>query len=1112
VAVSERPVAVRRRGPVALGLVTCLLAASVTVLAFGVRRAMATPQAIRTAAGGLGAGLESFVGQRPTALAATGSKLYVADSALNVVRAINVDALDEQVVAGNGARGSSGDGGPATAASLALSPTVGGGLPNGLAADGSGSLFIADTYDNAVRKVDAAGTITTVATGLSTPTALVADPQGDVYVADTGNNRVVKVDPSGAMTTVLSATGFQPEGLSIDPAGNVYVADAGNCVIDKVAGTSATVYAGMSGTCSYGGDDGPATAAALRRPAGVTFDANTGNVYIADTGNCLIRQVSSGGTITTVAGTKPSSGSTPVCTLPDESNLGGDLAKSSLQVTLRLPVATVVDAKGYLDIADTGNHRVRALSLGSVKTRAGQQPPGASGNGGQATDAELSAPVGIVAAGGNLYFADPAANMVRQIDSGGVITALAGTGVAGFSPDGSVAAQAKLNGPTAVAVDLRDDVFIADTGNCVVREVTASDHKINTVAGTGTCGSLGTTGNPKSIQLRLPAGVAVNANATMLYIADTGNNLVREVVIASTSANMQTIAGGGSSGTGTCVAGDPPAGTPALTAKLQAPRGLALDSSGNLFIADTGSNCIRKYSGGTVTTVAGTDSPGYAGDGGKPLAALLRGPQGVAVDSTGVVFIADTGNNVVRKVAGSMITTVAGTGSAGYTGDGDSATTARLYLPRGVVAGANGNFLVADSGNHRIRAVGPATAPDPPANANAKPCEAAAVVSWTPPASGGSTILTYTVTALPGGSTASVGGAGVTETVVSGLTDGTAYTFTVTATNALGTSQPSSPTAAVTPAPDTALNCAGLTAKDPVRRLAGTDRIATGIAVSKAGFPTDKSAGAVVLATAATFPDALAGGPLAVARKAPLLLTGGSALDSRVKTEIQRVLSPGKTVYLLGGPQALADNVDADLKAAGYQTQRFQGPDRYATAVAVADAGLGNPSTILLATGANFPDAISGSSAAAKVSGAVLLTNGQSMPVATANYLAAHPGDKQYALGGPAAKAAPKATPLVGVDRYQTAVKVATAFFTAPLTVGVASGEKFPDALTGGALMGASAGPLVLAQLTTLPPFSGNYLSGQADSIASATVFGGPLALGDAVVAATQDDISPAPA
>jgi putative cell wall-binding protein len=290
-------------------------------------------------------------------------------------------------------------------------------------------------------------------------------------------------------------------------------------------------------------------------------------------------------------------------------------------------------------------------------------------------------------------------------------------------------------------------------------------------------------------------------------------------------------------------------------------------------------------------------------------------------------------------------------------------------------------------------------------------------------------------------------------------------------------------------------------------RVAGATAIGTAIAVSQASFPNPLSAKAVVLARDDFFSDALAGGPLAAAVDGPVLITESAAqsatLDPAVETEIERVLAPGGTVYLLGGDLALSPNIDSELQGLGYTTVRLAGADEFQTAVLVAEQ-LGNPSTIFEATGLNFADALSAVPAAIKLHGAILLTDGPVQSPATAAYLAAHPDDTRYAIGGPlaAAGADPGATAVYGTDLYDTSAAVAQTFFGAPSVLGAATGTNFPDALAGGPLLGREGGPMLLVPPTgPLPPTVVSYLSAVAAGVTSGMLFGGPLAVSDPVLA-----------
>ncbi len=309
-----------------------------------------------------------------------------------------------------------------------------------------------------------------------------------------------------------------------------------------------------------------------------------------------------------------------------------------------------------------------------------------------------------------------------------------------------------------------------------------------------------------------------------------------------------------------------------------------------------------------------------------------------------------------------------------------------------------------------------------------------------------------------------------------------------------------------------------------VTRLAGEDRIGTGTAVSRAAFPTPGSAGGVVLATSASFPDALAGAPLAASLPGPLLITEGtrSSLDTRVRTEVQRVHPPGASsqVFIVGGVQVVSAAIEAELVGLGYQVVRLAGPTRFATAVAVATIGLGEPDTVVLATGRDYPDALVGGAVAAAVDGAVLLTDDRVMALETGAYLAAHPGVERIAVGGQAAIADPPARAVAGEDRFRTAVLAAVAFFdvtpsesitTTFDTIGFASGRAFPDALVGGAHAASFGGPLLLVEPTSVPAGAGSvepYLAARADDIAGGFVYGGTGAVSEAVLTRLRDLIT----
>jgi RHS repeat-associated protein len=334
-----------------------------------------------------------------------------------------------------------------------------------------------------------------------------------------------------------------------------------------------------------------------------------------------------------------------------------------------------------------------------IETVAGNGTQGYSGDDGPATEAELSYPCGVaVDTSGNVYIADTGNNCIRKVDTSGIITTVTGDGTDGYSGDGGLATEAKLRCPRGVAVDGSGNIYIADMNNNRIRKVDTNGI-ITTVAGDGTDGYSGDGGPAAQAELNWPDDVAVDGSGN-LYIADTHNQCIRKV---DTSGIITTVAGDGTWWGG--YSGD---GGPATEAELCGPYGVAVDTSGNLYIAATCNWCIRKVdTNGIITTVAGDGTDGYSGDGGPATEAELSYPYGVAVDTSGNLYIADTYNWCIWKVDTSgIITTVAGDGTKGYSGDGGLATEAKLRCPRGVAVDGSGNIYIADTNNHCIRKVG----------------------------------------------------------------------------------------------------------------------------------------------------------------------------------------------------------------------------------------------------------------------------------------------------------------------------------------------------------------------------------------------------------------------
>ena len=544
--------------------------------------------------------------------------LYVADMGNQRVRVISPAGI-VTTFAGNGTPGNSGDNGPAISAQLSF--------PSGVAVDASGNAYISSEF--VVRMVAPSGLITTFA-GNGT--------QG--YSGDNGPATSAELDVPGRMT--------------LDSAGNLYFADIYNNCVRKVsrAGTI-TTFAG-NGTKGYSGDGGPATAAQLNGPGGLAADA-AGNVYIADSLNSRIRMVSPGGIITTIAGT-------------GTAGYSGDGVPATA-AELNDPSDIALDAAGNVYITDPGNLRVRKLSAGIVSTIAGTGLA-YSTDGGPAAAAQFVDPMGLaVDASGNVYIAEPGGNRVHKVSPQGTITTVAGNGTVGDSGDGGLATNAQMYGPWGVAVDGSGNLYISDRANNRIRKVSA-DGIITTLAGSGAIGYTGDGGPAIDAALNQPMDVAVDAQGNVYFVDTyesvpycfcwpigvlyhTGETTIRKI---STDGTITTVAGN----TGLGYAGD---GNPATLAEIQ-PTGVAVDSNGNLYIADQGNNRIRMVTaGGIITTVAGNGTAGYAGDGGAAVGAQLNKPTRVAVDSKGNLYIADQGNSRVRMVSGGIVTTIAGGGS-----------------------------------------------------------------------------------------------------------------------------------------------------------------------------------------------------------------------------------------------------------------------------------------------------------------------------------------------------------------------------------------------------------------------------------------------------------------
>jgi cysteine-rich repeat protein len=508
----------------------------------------------------------------------------------------------------------------------------------------------------------------------NSPEQIAIDVLGRVYVADTQNHRVYRIGLDGNITVIAGTgtSGFSgdggsaisaklsfPRGVAVDGLGQVFIADVNNNRIRRVDMHGRIETIAGTGVAAYSGDGIAAINSALNYPVGVAVDG-IGQVYIADNVNNRIRRIGSDGNITTIANTS-------------------------------YPRALTLDSQSRLYIVDYVGSKILRLTNGNLETFAGTGVPGSDGDGELAVNAQLRYPSGQVAIDsiGRVYIADSYNHRIRRVNLDGKIETVAGTGSSGYSGDNGVATNATLNVPSGVAVDSSNQLYIADTFNKRIRRIN-SNGDIVAIAGA----ALAVDKTALAAKLNYPG--AVTYRNGQLFIADSINHRIQRV---NTDGTVVNIAGTGDPG----ISGDGPANS----ARLNYPSGIAVDAQGVVYIADSANNVIRRVSpNGTMTTIAGNGTSGFNGDGRAATDSTLSYPIGVALDAGGFVYIADTYNNRIRRInQDGTMTTVAGTGSSGATGDRGPAVAATFSLPHSIAFDGVGQMYIADSQNSLIRRI-----------------------------------------------------------------------------------------------------------------------------------------------------------------------------------------------------------------------------------------------------------------------------------------------------------------------------------------------------------------------------------------------------------------------
>jgi hypothetical protein len=674
-------------------------------------------QIIKTVAGG---GAWPFEGQKaiqaqmsPISLARdTLGNVYYIDTYLNSIKKISKLGI-VTTIAGNGSVGYSGDGGLAKNAQL--------NQPQSLAIDSKGNLYFFDAGNSRVRRISKSGIITNyVGNGvggfggdgglainaqISGGISMTVDNLGNLILSDQWNVRIRKVTPNGIITTIAGNGNWANDGdggqaIAASIFANPYIAVAKDgtiyfptwsYTIRSISPTGIINTIAGNGNPGYSGDGGLAIAAQINSLFGMAVDPS-GNLLIID--NNHVRKITTSGVISSIIGT-------------GNTSLSGDggpaiLAGGSFN-------SICIDNFGNINLGDGMNYRIREINVsGIISTIGGTGSIGFTGDGGNALLAELNTNGGgggvAVDGSGNIFIIDYGNFRIRKVSTNGIITTYAGNGINPYfvfgtninNGDGLQATLASIfpTGKPGIAVDKQGTVYFSEWGR--IRKIT-TDGIISTVAGNGNFGFSGDGGPATLALINGPQGIAVDSIGN-IYFSDASNNRVRKI---STDGIITTIAGNGGYGPGND-------GIPAVNSEVSFPTGLFIDNMNNLYISEQYNNRVRKVNtSGIINTFAGINNNyGFSGDGGPASAALLSSPISISGDNDGNIFIAEFSGARIRKVAlNGIISTIAGNGNWGFSGDGGISTNASLNLPGGISVDGNGNILFADLGNNRVREI-----------------------------------------------------------------------------------------------------------------------------------------------------------------------------------------------------------------------------------------------------------------------------------------------------------------------------------------------------------------------------------------------------------------------